>query len=178
MKFLDKKEWFSFEKPYGELNENIYSNEYYIERYENTNEVIWFGLGVNWRFKKTDNFWTVLSTDETVEPLEKYLPDIVYPEERTIWKKCNTPIYELFYYTYHNVYFEDIKNKAYSILKRYPEYIIDVYTQSTSLFLVFDTILIELTENLIIITDNTEQILINTLDTLFHYIDKVKNPLN
>lgn len=98
MKLTSKSEWFELDSPLGEPDQKWnYSHKYNIERrINNDGSTVWYGIGVNWK-KEKDGPWTVLSEDETVQPLEKYLPDIVYPAERTYWKKCATPIYEELY---------------------------------------------------------------------------------
>lgn len=97
MKALTKSEWFAMEKPFGEPDENIYNNEYLIERYVyEDGSTVWFGIKINWK-KEKDGNWTVLATNENAKPLEKYLPDIVYGEDRLYWKECEMPIYEKMY---------------------------------------------------------------------------------
>ena len=93
-----KSEWFILDRPFGEPNEKWSAEEKYrIERVVNINgDIIWYGCSVNWK-KESNSNWTVLSTNKNAKPLEKYLPEIVYGEDRTIWVECETPIYEKLY---------------------------------------------------------------------------------
>ena len=98
MKIGRKSEWFIFDRPIEEPYENWNENEkYHIERctYED-GKIVWFGCSVNWK-KEPNGKWTVLSTNEDAKPLDKYLPEIVYGEDRTYWKECEIPIYEKIY---------------------------------------------------------------------------------
>lgn len=101
MKLHTKSEWFVLDSPIGEPNEKwIGSDKYHIERFTKENGcVIWFGCSVNWKKEPGEN-WTVLSVNEEAKPLEQYLPDIVYGEDRNYWKECETPIYEVLYDEY------------------------------------------------------------------------------
>lgn len=106
MKIGRKSEWFIFDRPIGEPNEkwNL-DEEYHIERYTcEDGQIVWFGCSVNWK-KEIGGNWTVLSTNEEAKPLEKYLPEIVYGEDRTYWKECEMPIYE-------KLYLESIKKQS------------------------------------------------------------------
>lgn len=97
MKVKKKSEWFEFDSPIGEPNEKWYNESYCIERLTHENgDVVWFGISVNWKKTKNGN-WTVLATNYDAKPLEKYLPDVVYGEDRTYWKECDIPIYEKLY---------------------------------------------------------------------------------
>lgn len=102
MKSLTKSEWFEFDYPIGEPDhvsrkEYNANNKYRIERIVNQEgEVIWFGINVNWK-KMPGEEWTVLSINQEAKPLEKYLPEIVYGEDRVCWKLCDIPIYEQMY---------------------------------------------------------------------------------
>jgi hypothetical protein len=46
---------------------------------------------------KRSDPWTVLATNPDAKPLEKYLPEIVYGNDRVYWKECEMPIYEKLY---------------------------------------------------------------------------------
>ena len=106
MKLLSKSEWFEFDSPIGEPNVKWIDKTYEIERLTKVNgDIIWFGQGVNW-VKPYGKKWTVLSEDETVEPIETYYDEngnngYCYPEERTIWIECEPPIYEKEYLKQH-----------------------------------------------------------------------------
>ena len=97
MKRGNKSEWLIFESPIGEPNIKYTDDEYYIERKENDDYIIWFGQSINWKRNKPDGKWTVLTKNEDSKPLEDYLPEIVYGEDRHIFVECETPIYEKFY---------------------------------------------------------------------------------
>ncbi len=105
----EKSEWFEMDSPLGEpdlkwekerWNEKYTAKEpntYWIERTTKRNgEIIWFGCSVNWK-KEKDGNWGVLATNENAKPIEKYLPEIVYGEDRTYFKECEEPIYETLY---------------------------------------------------------------------------------
>lgn len=97
MKMLKKSEWFCLERPIGEPEINWTDREYYIERFVSADgTIIWFGIDVNWK-REINGPWSVLATNYDAKPLEKYLPDIVYGEDRNYWKECETPIYEQLY---------------------------------------------------------------------------------
>ena len=98
IKFISSREWYEFPSPIGEPNEKwVYNYPYQIERVvTHTGEIIWFGCSVNWK-KEKDGNWGVLATNENAQPLEKYLPEIVYGEDRTYFKECEEPIYETLY---------------------------------------------------------------------------------
>lgn len=97
MKLLRKSEWFTFDKPIGELDIEYFDSEYHIERFVNIDgDITWFGLDTNW-CKKSGGEWTKLTTNYGAKPLEKYLPEIVYGEDRTYFKKCDVPLYEKLY---------------------------------------------------------------------------------
>lgn len=101
MKLSKKSEWFIFDSPIGEPEYHWEWDKYTIERVVKENgETIWFGINVNWK-KEKDGKWTVLSINENAKPLEKYLPDIVYGEDRIYWKPCEPPIYEQLYQKYY-----------------------------------------------------------------------------
>lgn len=72
-----KKEYFTFDKPYEEPNLNLYSDEYTIERFENENEIIWFGYKMNWRKESNENW-------QKLDNMVGYID-------------CNIPIYEKLY---------------------------------------------------------------------------------
>lgn len=106
MNLIKKSELFEMSAPLGEpdfdWNTYDFSNRYKVERIENGDgEVIWFGIEVNWK-KKPGESWTILSTNEEAKPLDEYLPDIVYGEDRTYWKQCGMPVYEKMYLEYQN----------------------------------------------------------------------------
>ena len=97
MKLLSKSEWLEFPSPLMEPNALWGNMPYKIERLVNeSGEIVWFGLAVNWK-KEPNGPWTVLAINKDAKPLEKYLPDIVYTEDRTYWKECEQPIYETMY---------------------------------------------------------------------------------
>ena len=97
MKIIKKSEWFELDSPIGEPNIKWNENEkYHIERLvKEDGTIIWFGQNTNW--VKGKESWTILTTNENSIPLEKYLPDIVYGNDRTYFKPCDTPIYEKLY---------------------------------------------------------------------------------
>lgn len=92
---LSKSEWYAIESPLAEPEERWNRNEkYHIERVVRENgDIIWYGCSVNWK-KEIAGYWSVLTTNYEAKPLEKYLPDIVYGEDRTYWKICDVPLYE------------------------------------------------------------------------------------
>ena len=98
MKQTRKSEWFRLEKPIGEPDIE-WNNEFYdIERVENEDgTVVWYGQATNWKRVK-ENEWTVLTTNLNAKPLVKYLPEIVYGEDRSYFAPCETPIYEKLYW--------------------------------------------------------------------------------
>jgi len=98
MKLDSKSEWFVLDEPLAEPNEKWNSKDkYYIERVvKKDGSIVWFGCSINWK-KEPNKNWTELATNHDVKPLEKYLPEIVYGEDRTYWKKCDIPIYEKLY---------------------------------------------------------------------------------
>lgn len=98
MKLIKKSEWFELPSPLGEPEiEWNRSYPYLIERIvKEDGDIIWFGLSVNW-LKKKNGEWSVLSTNLDAKPLEKYLPEIVYGEDRNIFIPCDEPIYEQLY---------------------------------------------------------------------------------
>lgn len=102
MKLSKKSEWFEFDSPIGEPNRKWTTNDkYHIERVvREDGETVWFGLSINWK-KSPGEGWTVLGTNHNAKPLEKYLPDIVYGADRTIWIPCEPPIYEKLYQQYY-----------------------------------------------------------------------------
>ena len=92
-----KSEWFRFDRPIGEPDVKWYHESYDIERVVNSEgTTIWFGCETNWK-KEKDDEWTKLTTNENAKPIEKYLPEIVYGEDRNIFVKCDIPIYEKLY---------------------------------------------------------------------------------
>lgn len=101
---VNKKESFEFEYSIEDTSIRPY-NTYRIEYKDG--EVIWFGLSVNW--KRIDNKWHVLGTNHNAKPLEKYLPDIVYGSDRTIWIECDIPEYEKLYLYYNRESIRDQK---------------------------------------------------------------------
>lgn len=97
MERLRKSEWFRLDRPIGEPDVKFYGDSYDIERFvDKDGTVIWFGLETNWK-KVKGGKWTKLTTNEDAEPLEKYLPDIVYGSDRSIFVECDEPIYETLY---------------------------------------------------------------------------------
>ena len=94
-----KIETFILDRPLAEPNVKWTDEdgEYHIERHESyKGEIVWFGLDTNWK-KEADGNWTVLATNPDAKPLEKYLPQIVYGNDRTYWKECEMPVYEKLY---------------------------------------------------------------------------------
>jgi len=51
----------------------------------------------NYWKKEQNGEWTKLTTNENAKPLDKYLPEIVYGEDRNYFAICETPIYEKLY---------------------------------------------------------------------------------
>jgi hypothetical protein len=99
MKQISKSEWFILERPLAEPNVKWDENdgEYHIQREVNRDgEIFWFGCEVSWK-KEIDGPWTVLTTDSDSNPLQKYLPEIVYCNDRTYWEECEMPTYEKLY---------------------------------------------------------------------------------
>jgi hypothetical protein len=98
MKLTSKSEWFILDEPLAEPNEKWYTKEVYnIERtIDKDGTIVWFGISINWR-KEINGNWTELATNHDAQPLEKYLPEIVYGSDRTYWKECDMPIYEKLY---------------------------------------------------------------------------------
>ncbi len=107
MKLHSKSEWLELESPLAEPNvkwdverwNTKYTekepNTYLTERtVESDGKIVWFGIGINWK-KEPNEGWTVLSTDESIKPLEE--GGCVYPKGRICWKPCETPIYEKLY---------------------------------------------------------------------------------
>lgn len=95
-KLIKKTELFEFEKPFAEpeMYKHYTSQKYYIERFTyEDGKIIWFGEATNW-LKQLDGTWTVLITNQNAKPLEKYLPDVVYGEDRNVFIPCEIPIYE------------------------------------------------------------------------------------
>lgn len=100
MKLIRKSEWFALDRPFAEPNVKWWDGEYQIERVVDKNgTIIWFGCDVNWK-KEVNGIWTELATNPDAKPLEKYLPEIVYGDDRTYWKECEIPIYEKLYLTF------------------------------------------------------------------------------
>lgn len=98
MKFISSSEWFELDSPIGEPDikwNNGY--KYVIERIINKDgDIIWFGQATNW-VKKPNKNWTVLTTNYNAKPLEKYLPEVIYGEDRNYFADCEEPIYEKLY---------------------------------------------------------------------------------
>ena len=101
-----KSEWFELNKPIGEpkIAENYKEDSYWIERVLKDNgEIVWFGMGTNWISKDDGQTWQYLGVDETVEMIPETLNERgeweggYYPEGRSIWIDCDTPIYEKLY---------------------------------------------------------------------------------
>jgi len=103
MKFSSSSEWFELESPIGEPDIKWnYPYPYFIERVvKPTGEIVWFGQAVNWK-KEPNSNWGVLTVNENAKPLEKYLPEIVYGEDRMYFKECEEPIYEKLYKELNN----------------------------------------------------------------------------
>jgi hypothetical protein len=103
IKLYKKSEWFEFDSPLGEPNEDwTNQGKYLCERIVNKDGItIWFGININWK-KEPDYGWEVLTENPDAKPLEKYLPEIVYGEDRTYWKDCEMPIYEKLYLELQN----------------------------------------------------------------------------
>ncbi len=91
IKFIHSMEQWSFSNPLAEPEIEWEYPDYNIERVVNEEGIIWFGQGTNW-VKAPDKGWTMLGTDESVQPLEP--GGCVYPEGRNIWIPCEEPIYE------------------------------------------------------------------------------------
>lgn len=102
MKFFSSSEWFELERPLAEPEVDWkYSYPYMLERVvKQTGEIIWFGCAVNFK-KEKDGKWGVLTTNYDAKPLEKYLPEIVYGEDRNYFKECEEPVYETLYKQLH-----------------------------------------------------------------------------
>ena len=98
MKLYSKSEWFILDKQIAEPNQKWNSKgKYHIERVVNKDgSIIWFGCSINWK-KEPNGTWTELTTNHNAKPLDKYLPNIVYGEDRTYWRECEIPIYEKLY---------------------------------------------------------------------------------
>ena len=99
MKQISKSEWFALDRPLAEPNVKWGKNggEYNIQRKVKTDgEIVWFGCEINWK-KEIDGPWTVLTMNPDAKPLEKYLPEIVYGNDRILWEECEMPIYEKLY---------------------------------------------------------------------------------
>jgi len=113
MKLHSKSEWLLLDKPLAEPNAIYREDDYLIERrIDIYGAIVWYGLSINWK-KELNKSWTVLSTNENAKPLTKYLPDIVYGDDRIYWKECETPIYEKLY----NEMFDKRKDKLKNIIK-------------------------------------------------------------
>ena len=96
IKLNKKEEVFKFEYSIEQPSIKPYSTN--RVEYED-GEVVWFGISTNW--KRNNNIWYKLSTNHNAKPLEKYLPDIIYGSDRTIWEECVMPIYEELYIEYY-----------------------------------------------------------------------------
>ena len=95
--------WIRVEKPIGEPELKWTDKFYDIERVVSQDgTIIWFGQLTNWK-KEPNKEWTVLTTNYEAKPLEKYLPEIVYGEDRTYFSPCDTPIYEKLYLKNKNI---------------------------------------------------------------------------
>ena len=81
MEFKTSSEWFKHDG-------------WFIERVVNDKgETIWFGQDTNY-VKKPNSNWTKLTRNYNAKPLEKYVPEIVYGEDRNYFAECEEPIYE------------------------------------------------------------------------------------
>ena len=101
IEFISKEEWFKFETCLAEPEQQkwIKKEEGYStnRKVSEDGRIVWYGIGINWK-KEPGGNWTELAINENAKPLEKYLPDIVYGEDRTYWKECDDmPIYEQIY---------------------------------------------------------------------------------
>ena len=98
MKVGLKIENFIFDKPLDEPNLKWNPKDtFHTHREEReSGEIVWFGYETNWK-KELNSNWKRLSVNENAIPLEKYLPEIIYGEDRLIWVDCETPIYEKLY---------------------------------------------------------------------------------
>lgn len=68
-----------------EYGENI--SPYFIERKEEDNIVVWYGINTNWKFE--NNKWYKLENNEFVEckkPEYEYLYEQLYINKLNIWK--------------------------------------------------------------------------------------------
>lgn len=92
-----KSEWFRLDRPIGEPEIKWGNDPYDIERVVTSDgTTIWFGQATNWK-KEQNGVWTKLTTNENAKPLDKYLPEIVYGEDRNYFAPCEIPIYEKLY---------------------------------------------------------------------------------
>lgn len=100
MKLHRKSEWFELDSPLAEPNERWSKTEKYLVKRLTYPDgtIVWFGCSINWQ-KKPDGEWTELSINHNAKPIEKYLPEIVYGEDRIYWKPCDIPLYEQMYIT-------------------------------------------------------------------------------
>jgi hypothetical protein len=97
MEIRTKSEWFRLEKPIGEPEIRWGNEPYDIERFVTSDgTIIWFGQSTNWK-KEQNGEWTKLTTNEDAKPLDKYLPEIIYDEDRNYFAPCEIPIYEKLY---------------------------------------------------------------------------------
>ena len=108
MRRSKKSEMFEFFSPIGEPDVKYNEDRYFIERLLNEKgEVVWYGLNTNW-VRTPEGQWTKLGTDESVEPLETYydnegnIDGYLYPEGRSKFFPCPTPIYEKLYQEKYN----------------------------------------------------------------------------
>lgn len=110
MKLVKKEEVFEFEYSIEDPTISPYVTNRIVK---SDGIVVWFGIDVNW--KKENGIWYVLTTNQNAKPLKKYLPEIVYGSDRTIWVECEEPYYEKLY----NEYYKDINrdSKINSIFK-------------------------------------------------------------
>ncbi len=98
IKLESKSEWFILDKPFAEPNERWNDEDkYHIERLvRRDGATVWYGLSTNWK-KELNGEWKELSTNYDAKPLEKWLPDTIYGEDRQYWKECGIPMYEQMY---------------------------------------------------------------------------------
>jgi len=75
MKIVKQSIWLELDEFYEKTLTFIVSIPYYIERLEEDNEIIWFGLETNW--KKNSDIWYILDKGD--------------------WLECNIPHYEKSY---------------------------------------------------------------------------------
>jgi hypothetical protein len=44
-------------KPLEKLRSSYTDDKYFIERFEDSNKIVWYGLDTNWIFNKSTNAW-------------------------------------------------------------------------------------------------------------------------